>query len=178
MREVKSADQALEVAHSAENKAAQALEVAHSAENKAAQALEIGEDALIALNAILSSRSWRVTAPLRLMKSEYKKINRVRMRISVKKLAKIVMIKIVKFVLKRKKIKKLILKVIPKFGITNKLKRVYSEEVMRSSDRLNLIVNEIKDGNVITNETKIDLGLSVHSQKIYLKIKKAIEERR
>jgi hypothetical protein len=174
--EIKAA-QALEASNSAEIKAAQALEASNSAEIKAAQALKIGEEALIALNAILSSRSWRITAPLRLIKSEYK-IHQIKMRISIRKLAKFVMINTLPLVLKRKKIKIFISTVLSKLKILDKLKRIYSEEAIRSPERLNLIIGEAKNNNGIINETKSYHELSAHSRRIYLEIKKAFGETR
>jgi len=161
------AAQALEVSHSAENKAAQALEVSHSAENKAAQALKIGEEAVIALNAILSSKSWKITAPFRRIKSKYKTINQVRMKISRSKITRVAIIQILHSVLTRKKIKKVILVVLTRFGIKETVKKYYSKKVLRITNGLKPRPNGEQNSD----------RLSVHSRTIYLEIKKAIEER-
>jgi len=155
------AQQAESKAQQAESKAQQAEAKAQQAEAKAQQAEAASTNALMQLQAVYASTSWRITAPLRAVSSLVKKWSPKAFKSAVRECLK----RAAKYVNSQPKLRKAALEILNRFPAVKY--------------RLARIVNGVPQWPAVTPSVPVELAhLSPHARRVYADLKAALGRRR
>ncbi len=156
-----------------ESQSIQGLKLAQQAEAKAQQAESIGQHYAATLNAVYASKSWRLTAPLRWVFGQARRLKHEGLKSRIKAFAKKALRKINHELLLRPSLRQKLIGVSRRLGIHASLKTLLRKAQGHSAS--STYSPYVNDGGL--SQTNLE-NLSPRARQIYADLKKAVEEKK